>query len=107
MYYEYPEIEEAYKFKDQYFFGNEMIVAPVTSPEDPGSIRERVEIEIELQKENRDFLEIMNGFPKKINRLKRGMLLLNTLWPKEWSPDSLIDAFQTGNRIEINPQNAK
>lgn len=49
----------------------------------------------------------MNGFPKKINRLKRGMLLLNTLWPKEWSPDSLIDAFQTGNRIEINPQNAK
>ncbi len=70
-------------------------------------LKEKVEIEVELQKENGDFLEIMNGFPQKINRLKRGMLLLNTLWPKEWSPDSLIDAFQTGNRIEINPQNAK
>lgn len=69
-------------------------------------LREKVDIEIELQKENGDLLETMNGFPSKINRLKRGMLLLNTLWTKEWSPDSLIDAFQTGNRIEINPQNA-
>ncbi len=71
------------------------------------SIREKVEIEIGLQKENMEFLEIMNGFPEKINRLKRGMLILNTLWSKEWSPDSLIDAFQTGNRIEINPKEAK
>ncbi len=71
------------------------------------SVREKIEIEIELQKDNKDFINIMNGFPGKINRLKRGMFLLNTIWPKEWSPDSLIEAFQTGNRIEINPQNTK
>lgn len=71
------------------------------------NIREKVEVDIELAKDNKDFINIMNGFPGKINRLKKGMLLLNTLWPKEWSPDSLIDAFQTGNRIELNPQNAK
>lgn len=71
------------------------------------NIREKVEVDIELAKDNKDFINIMNGFPGKINRLKKGMLLLNTLWPKEWSPDSIIDAFQTGNRIELNPQNAK
>ena len=31
MYYEYPEKEEAYQVKNQYFFGSEMIVAPITS----------------------------------------------------------------------------
>jgi alpha-glucosidase (family GH31 glycosyl hydrolase) len=30
MYYDYPEVEEAYAFTQQYMFGDEMIVAPVT-----------------------------------------------------------------------------
>lgn len=30
MYYEYPEVEAAYEAKDQYFFGRQMIVAPIT-----------------------------------------------------------------------------
>lgn len=29
MYYEYPETKEAYQYPDQYFFGNDMIVAPI------------------------------------------------------------------------------
>jgi alpha-glucosidase (family GH31 glycosyl hydrolase) len=32
MYYEYPDDPEAYQSKDQYFFGDDMIVAPVISP---------------------------------------------------------------------------
>jgi alpha-glucosidase (family GH31 glycosyl hydrolase) len=32
MYYDYPKAEEAYKFKNQYMFGNNMLVSPVTSP---------------------------------------------------------------------------
>ncbi len=32
MYYEYPETEEAYDYKGQYYFGDNMIVAPVVSP---------------------------------------------------------------------------
>lgn len=32
MYYDYPEDKEAYQFKNQYMFGDEMIIAPVTSP---------------------------------------------------------------------------
>lgn len=32
MYYEYPETKEAYNFKNQYYFGKDMIVCPITSP---------------------------------------------------------------------------
>jgi len=32
MYYDYPKAEEAYKFRNQYMFGNNMLVSPVTSP---------------------------------------------------------------------------
>lgn len=33
MYWEYPEYEEAYEVPNQYFFGSEMIVAPITTPQ--------------------------------------------------------------------------
>lgn len=32
MYYEHPEIRESYDFKNQYYFGSELLVAPITSP---------------------------------------------------------------------------
>ena len=32
MYYEHPEAEEAYAFEEQYMFGNDILVAPVTEP---------------------------------------------------------------------------
>lgn len=35
MYYEYPEASEAYEIKNQFFFGSELIVAPVTSKLNP------------------------------------------------------------------------
>ncbi len=31
LYYDYPEAAEAYEFKDEYFFGSDMIVAPVAT----------------------------------------------------------------------------
>lgn len=34
MYYEYPECQEAYEVKNQYFFGSECIVAPITEKRD-------------------------------------------------------------------------
>jgi hypothetical protein len=34
MYYEYPEYEEAYRCPNQYFFGGELLVAPVTTKGD-------------------------------------------------------------------------
>lgn len=32
LYYEYPEIGEAYKYEGEYFFGNDILVAPITEP---------------------------------------------------------------------------
>ena len=32
LYYEYPECEEAYKYEGEYFFGNDILVAPITEP---------------------------------------------------------------------------
>lgn len=37
MYYEYPEMEYAYGCKNQYFFGDNILVAPVVSPADERS----------------------------------------------------------------------
>jgi alpha-glucosidase (family GH31 glycosyl hydrolase) len=32
LYYDYPEAEEAYEIKDEYFFGDDLLVAPITTP---------------------------------------------------------------------------
>ena len=34
LYYEFPEREEAYRFKNEYFFGRNLLAAPITSPVD-------------------------------------------------------------------------
>jgi len=46
------------------------------------------------------------GLRGVLARLHRVMPLLNNLWPKEWSPESLIAAAQTGNRMSIAPARA-
>jgi alpha-glucosidase (family GH31 glycosyl hydrolase) len=35
IYWDYPRREEAYRVKNQYFFGSELMVAPITEPRDP------------------------------------------------------------------------
>lgn len=42
IYWAHPEREEAYRKPNQYFFGSELVVAPITSPEDPKSRRAQV-----------------------------------------------------------------
>lgn len=49
---------------------------------------------------------LLDGVPGRLARLRRVMPLLNSLWPKEWSPEILIAAAQTGNRISLKPENA-
>lgn len=38
MYYDYPKIEKAYQFKDQYMFGPDLLVSPVTHPNEKDSL---------------------------------------------------------------------
>lgn len=37
LYHEWPEAPEAYAARNQYLFGSELVVAPLTAPADPGS----------------------------------------------------------------------
>lgn len=46
---------------------------------------------------------LLDGFAGKLTRLKAAMDVLNGSWPQGWSPDSVIEALQTGDRIRLNP----
>jgi hypothetical protein len=48
----------------------------------------------------------MTAIPGAMNRLHRAMGLLNNAWPREWSPEDLVLAVQTGNRITLRPASA-
>jgi alpha-glucosidase (family GH31 glycosyl hydrolase) len=49
----------------------------------------------------------LDGFAGSIARLKDAYDTLNALWPLTWSPDSLIDAWQTGDRLSYHPEDAQ
>lgn len=50
---------------------------------------------------------LLQGVPGELVRLHEAMEILDTAWPKGWSPDILIEAAQTGDRINYNPASAK
>ncbi len=41
-----------------------------------------------------------------MTRLREAYDALNQTWPIAWSPDELIDAMQTGDRLSYFPQQA-
>ncbi len=70
------------------------------------SITEDVEVTLRLQAlANLDWL---NGVQGKISRLRKVMNLLNkaATKTKDWSPDFLVEAAQSGNRITLRPETA-
>jgi len=49
----------------------------------------------------------LDGFAGSIDRLHGAYDTLNSLSPYTWSPDPLIDALQTGDRISYHPEKAR
>jgi alpha-glucosidase len=49
----------------------------------------------------------LDGFAGSIERLREAYNTLNSLLPYTWSPDPLIKALQTGDRISYHPENAR
>ena len=43
LYYEYPTTDETYSFPNEYFFGSELLVCPITQPQNPSLHRAKVE----------------------------------------------------------------
>jgi len=50
--------------------------------------------------------KLLEGVPGELVRMHEAMEVLDTAWPKGWSPDSLIEASQTGDRITYDPASA-
>jgi alpha-glucosidase (family GH31 glycosyl hydrolase) len=48
-------------------------------------------------------LSLLDGFAGKMTRLRESYDILNVNWPAAWSPDSLIGAMQTGDRLTYFP----
>jgi len=46
----------------------------------------------------------LDGFAGEMTRLREAYDALNQTWPIAWSPDDLIDAMQTGDRLSYEPQ---
>jgi hypothetical protein len=49
---------------------------------------------------------LLDGFAGKLARLRETYDLLNANWPVAWSPDGLVSAMQTGDRIGYFPKSA-
>ena len=49
---------------------------------------------------------MLDGLPGKLPRLRETNDILNAAWPAAGSPDLLIDAMQTGDRIGYHPETA-
>jgi alpha-glucosidase len=67
-----------------------------------GAVTIKVRISPELAR-NRALLD---GLPGKLTRLRETYDLLNAAWPAAGSPDPLVDAMQTGDRISYHPETA-
>ena len=48
----------------------------------------------------------LHGFAGAMTRFREAYDALNQTWPIAWSPDELIDAMQTGDRLSYFPQHA-
>ena len=60
--------------------------------------------EVELRVKGGSGPQYVHGMPGALRRLKKGMDLVNTQWPKEWSSSELVAAVQTGNRMSRWPE---
>lgn len=58
MYYHYPENEEAYNCPNEFFFGSELIVAPITSPADKHTLLAGVDVWLP---EDKRYTDIFTG----------------------------------------------
>ncbi|HTS10849.1 MAG TPA: TIM-barrel domain-containing protein [Candidatus Limnocylindrales bacterium] len=65
-----------------------------------------VNIVVKIKPELARQTSLLDGFAGKIARLRETYDILNRAWPEGWSPDQLIEAMQTGDRISYHPKTA-
>ncbi len=71
------------------------------------AVTSRVRIHVHRQKGLLARRSELDGFAGKMARLREAYDTLNSAWPVTWSPDALIDAMQTGDRLSYHPENVQ
>lgn len=49
---------------------------------------------------------LLDGVPGRLLRLRRGMRVLEALWPADWPSDAYVTLVQTGRRLTLRPDSA-
>jgi len=87
-------------------FDGERMTLIVRTPQVP--VNKRAELSITSEDRDNNLSNIPDGFRGMIARLHRAASLINaTAWPNDWSPDVLIHAEQTGNRLSLHPEDMR
>jgi len=71
------------------------------------SVEQRVTIHVRRAAGSLASRAQLDGFAGAETRLRAAYDALNAEWPFTWSPNPLIDAWQTGDRLSYKPQTAK
>jgi alpha-glucosidase len=67
-------------------------------------VAEAVTVKVRIQAEMARHRAMLDGFAGNMARLRETYDILNAAWPAGWSPDPVIDAMQTGDRISYHPE---
>jgi alpha-glucosidase len=65
-----------------------------------------VNIAIKISPELARQASLLDGFAGRMVRLRETYDILNQSWPEGWTPNEVVDAMQTGDRITYHPETA-
>jgi alpha-glucosidase len=85
-------------------FDGDTLTTIVTTPR--ASLNSTLKISLRIEPEMAHKRALLAGFAGKLARLRETYDLLNANWPVAWSPDALVSAMQTGDRIGYFPKTA-
>jgi alpha-glucosidase len=85
-------------------FDGDTLTTIVTTPR--VSVNSTLKISLRIEPEMAQNRALLAGFGGKLARLRETYDLLNANWPIAWSPDALVSAMQTGDRIGYFPKTA-
>jgi alpha-glucosidase (family GH31 glycosyl hydrolase) len=85
-------------------FDGDTLTTIVTTPR--VSVDSTLKISLRIGLDMANHRSLLDGFAGKLTRLRETYDLLNANWPVAWSPDELVSAMQTGDRISYFPKTA-
>jgi alpha-glucosidase (family GH31 glycosyl hydrolase) len=91
--------------KPSWHYDGNTLTTVITTPR--YSVEQRVIIHVRRAAGSLTARSQLDGFAGMETRLRAAYDALNAEWPFTWSPNPLIDAWQTGDRLSYKPQTAK